>query len=34
MVWSVPTAAQIPYWPGADLARVVVKRGRVVHERA
>jgi imidazolonepropionase len=34
VVWNVPTAAQIPYWPGADLARVVVKRGRVVHERA
>jgi imidazolonepropionase len=34
VVWSVPTAAQIPYWPGADLVRVVVKRGRVVHDRA
>jgi imidazolonepropionase len=34
VVWGVPTAAQIPYWPGADLARVVVKRGRVVHERS
>jgi imidazolonepropionase len=33
VVWGVPTAAQIPYWPGADLARVVVKRGRVVHDR-
>ena len=33
VVWSVPTVAQIPYWPGADLARVVVKRGHVVHER-
>ena len=34
VVWQVPTAAQIPYWPGADLAQVVVKRGRVVYERA
>ncbi|HEX7473691.1 MAG TPA: imidazolonepropionase [Candidatus Limnocylindrales bacterium] len=33
VVWAVPTAAQIPYWPGADLARVVVKRGHVVHDR-
>jgi imidazolonepropionase len=34
VVWRVPTAAQIPYWPGADLARIVIKRGRVVYERA
>jgi imidazolonepropionase len=34
VVWRVPRAAQIPYWPGADLARIVVKRGRVVYERA
>jgi len=34
VVWGVPTATQIPYWPGAGLARVVVKRGRVVSERA
>jgi imidazolonepropionase len=32
-VWRVPSATQIPYWPGADLVRAVVKRGRVVHER-
>ncbi|HEY0443148.1 MAG TPA: imidazolonepropionase [Candidatus Limnocylindrales bacterium] len=32
-VWDVPTAEQIPYWPGADLVRTVVKRGRVVLER-
>jgi imidazolonepropionase len=32
VVWSVPTADQIPYWPAADLVRTVVKRGRVVHE--
>ena len=34
VVWRVPAAAQIPYWPGADLVRIVVKRGRVVYERA
>jgi imidazolonepropionase len=34
VVWRVPAAAQIPYWPGADLARLVVKRGRVVFERS
>ena len=33
VVWRVPTSTQIPYWPGADLVRTVVKRGRVVHER-
>ncbi len=32
VVWSVPTSRQIPYWPGADLVRSVVKRGRVVLE--
>jgi imidazolonepropionase len=26
-IWRVPTAAQIPYFPGADLVEVVVKRG-------
>ena len=30
VVWDVPTHRQIPYWLGAELARVVVKRGRVV----
>ena len=33
VIWQVPTTKQIPYWPGADLVRTVVKRGRVVHER-
>jgi imidazolonepropionase len=33
-IWRVPTSAQIPYWPGADLARTVIKRGRVVLDRA
>jgi imidazolonepropionase len=34
VVWRVPSHRQIPYWPAADLVRAVVKRGRVVHERA
>jgi imidazolonepropionase len=34
VVWRVPSSRQIPYWPGADLARTVVKRGRVVFDRA
>jgi len=33
VVWRVPTSTQIPYWPAADLARAVVKRGRVVLDR-
>ncbi len=33
VIWRVPTTAQIPYWPGADLVRTVIKRGRVVLER-
>ena len=33
VVWRVPSSAQIPYWPAADLARTVVKRGRVVLDR-
>jgi len=34
VIWNVPTSRQIPYWPAADLVRVVVKRGRVVLDRA
>jgi imidazolonepropionase len=34
VIWKVPTSAQIPYWPAADLTRTVIKRGRVVLERA
>ena len=34
VVWRVPTTTQIPYWSGADLVRTVVKRGRVVLDRA
>ena len=33
VIWRVPTSSQIPYWPAADLARTIVKRGRVVLER-
>jgi imidazolonepropionase len=32
-IWRVPAVDQLPYWPAADLVRVVVKRGRVVHDR-
>ena len=34
VVWDVPSVEQLPYWLGARLARTVVKRGRVVFERA
>jgi imidazolonepropionase len=33
VVWNVPSARQIPYWPAADLVRTVVKRGRIVLDR-
>jgi imidazolonepropionase len=33
VIWNVPTSRQIPYWPAADLVRLVVKRGRVVLDR-
>ena len=33
VIWNVPTSRQIPYWPAADLAQTVVKRGRVVLDR-
>jgi imidazolonepropionase len=33
VIWRVPTTTQIPYYPGADLARTVIKRGRVVLDR-
>ena len=33
VVWRVPSTSQIPYWPGADLVRTVIKRGRVILER-
>jgi imidazolonepropionase len=34
VIWKVPTSTQIPYWPAADLTRTVIKRGRVVLDRA
>ncbi len=34
VVWRVPNVDQLPYWPGADLVRTVVKRGRIVLDRA
>ncbi len=33
VVWRVPAADQIPYWPAADLVRTVIKRGRPVLQR-
>lgn len=33
VIWNVPTSRQIPYWPGADLVRTVIKRGRIVVDR-
>jgi imidazolonepropionase len=33
VIWRVPAAADIPTWPGADLVRTVIKRGRVVLDR-
>jgi imidazolonepropionase len=33
VVWRVPSVDQIPYWPGAELVRTVVKRGRIVLDR-
>ena len=32
-IWRVPAHTQIPYWPGANLVRAVVKRGHPVFER-
>jgi len=31
VVWQPDSHTLLPYWLGADLARVVVKRGRIVH---
>jgi imidazolonepropionase len=33
VIWRVPTTPRIPYHPGADLVRTVVKKGRVVLDR-
>jgi imidazolonepropionase len=34
VVWGVEAHSLLPYWLGADLARVVIKRGRVAYRRA
>ncbi|MHB8958614.1 MAG: imidazolonepropionase [Candidatus Limnocylindrales bacterium] len=33
VIWRAPDVGQLPYWVGADLVDVVVKRGRVVYRR-
>lgn len=33
VIWNVPTTTQIPYWPGANIVRTVIKRGRIVLDR-
>jgi imidazolonepropionase len=33
VIWKVPTTMQIPYWPGANIVRTVIKRGRIVLDR-
>jgi imidazolonepropionase len=33
VIWRTGDAGQLPYWVGADLVDVVVKRGRVVYRR-
>ena len=33
VIWRVPATARIPYHPGADLVRTVIKKGRVVLDR-
>jgi imidazolonepropionase-like amidohydrolase len=33
VVWRASDVGQLPYWMGADLVDVVVKRGRVVYRR-
>ena len=33
VIWRAPSVEQLPYWVGADLVDVVVKRGRVVYRR-
>ena len=34
VVWRARSVGEIPYWVGADLVDVVVKRGRIVYRRA
>lgn len=33
VIWRASTVGQLPYWVGADLVEMVVKRGRVVYRR-
>ncbi len=33
VIWRASTIDQLPYWVGADLVDVVVKRGRIVYRR-
>jgi imidazolonepropionase len=34
VVWRARSVGELPYWVGADLVNVVVKRGRIVYRRA
>jgi imidazolonepropionase len=34
VIWNVASSREIPYWPAADLVRTVIKRGRIVLDRA
>jgi imidazolonepropionase len=34
VIWDVASIEQLPYWLGGNLARTVIKKGRVVFERA
>ena len=34
VVWRAKSIGELPYWVGADLVNVVVKRGRIVYRRA
>ena len=34
VVWRARSIEELPYWVGADLVNVVVKRGRIVYRRA
>ena len=34
VVWRATSVGELPYWVGADLVNVVVKRGRIVYRRA
>lgn len=33
VIWRAGSVEQLPYWGGANLAEVVIKRGRIVHRR-